>query len=101
LGLCILKRKIPVFHWQRIIFTKHHVYRSFLKDTPHKRGLRSIINNGKTGSPLIVAACVNINAATGDVMDISGFVSGSGVIKYSADFEFPLRRDEEEILENL
>jgi hypothetical protein len=47
----------------------------------------------------MAASGVDFNASTGDVMDISGFIGGSGVIKYPADFEFPLRCDKGGILE--
>jgi hypothetical protein len=47
----------------------------------------------------MAASGVDFNAAAGDVIDISGFIGGSGVIKYPADFEFSLFRDEGGILE--
>jgi hypothetical protein len=99
-GLCILERKIPVFHWQRIISTKRHVYCSFLNDTPYKRGLQSIVNDGKMGSLFTAAVCVNSNTVTGDMMEISRFLCGFTATKNPADLEFPLWRDDGGILEN-
>jgi hypothetical protein len=80
------------------------IFYAFLKNSkrflfPHRLYLL-IAYNGKPGSPL-VASDVDFNASTGGVMDISGFIGGVPVIKYPADFKFPLRRDEGRILENL
>ena len=58
------------------------------------RGYLLIADDGKPGSLLVAASGVDFNAAAGDVMDISGFIGGSGVIKYPADFVFPLRGNE-------
>jgi hypothetical protein len=65
---------------------------------PHRVYLLTA-DDGKPDSPLMVASGVDFNAAAGDVMDIPGFIGGSGVIKYPADFEFSLRRNERRILE--
>ena len=58
-----------------------------------------IAYNGKPGSPLMAAACVDFNASAGDVVDIPGFVGGVPVIKNPADFEFSPRGNEGGILE--
>jgi hypothetical protein len=81
------------------------IFYMFLKNSerllfPH-RGYLLIANDGKPGSPLVAASGVDFNAVAGDVIDISGFIGGSGVIKYPADFVFPLFRNEEGILEYL
>ena len=47
----------------------------------------------------MAVAFVDVNAVAGDMMDISGFLGGSGVIKNPADFEFSLRDNEGGILE--
>ena len=57
-------------------------------------------DDGKPDSLLMAASGVDFNAAAGDVMDIPGFIGGSDVIKYPADFEFSLRGNEGGILEN-
>ena len=80
------------------------IFYAFLKYSerflfPH-RGYLLITYNGKPDSLLVAASGVNFNASNGDMMDISGFIGGSGVIKYPADFEFPLRGNEGGILEN-
>jgi hypothetical protein len=49
----------------------------------------------------MAASGVDFNAVADDVIDISGFIGGSGVIKYPADFVFPLRGNDGGILENL
>jgi hypothetical protein len=77
------------------------MFNSSLNDTPHKRGLRSIINDSKTGSPFTAAVFVNVNAVAGDMMDISRFIGDFTGMKNTADFEFSLRCDEGGILENL
>ena len=64
----------------------------------HHRGYPLITYNGKPDSLLVAAPGVDFNAAAGDVMDIPGFIGGSGVMKFSADFVFPLRGNDGGIL---
>ena len=66
---------------------------------PH-RGYLLTADDGEPDGPLIAASGVDCNAVTGDMVDISGFIGGSGVIKYPADFEFALRGNEGGIFEN-
>jgi hypothetical protein len=56
-------------------------------------------DNGKYGFPLLVTPGINAYAIIGAVIVIPGFPGGFSVIKYPADFEFPLRRDKGGILE--
>jgi hypothetical protein len=56
--------------------------------------------HGKLVCTRIGAAGINDYAVIGTVVMIPGFAGGFAVIKYPADFEFPLFRDKGGILEN-
>jgi hypothetical protein len=79
------------------------ILQAFLKDSerflfPHRVYLLTA-DDGKPGGRLMAVCGVDFNASAGDMMDISGFVSGVPVIKNPADFEFSLFRNEGGIFE--
>jgi hypothetical protein len=67
---------------------------------PHKRGPWLFVYYGKFVYTPIGTAGINGYAVVGTVIMIPGFVGGSAVVKYPADFEFSLRGDKGGIFEN-
>jgi hypothetical protein len=87
----------------RIIMVCTMILSGFLftvKIPPHKRGPWLFVYYGKLVYTPIGAAGINDEAIFGTVIMIPGFLGGSAVVKYPADFEFPLFRDKGGILKD-
>jgi hypothetical protein len=59
-----------------------------------------LLYDGKYWFAGLIAPGVNGYAVLGTVVTIPGFSGSPGIIKYPADFEFPLSRDKGGIFEN-